>query len=263
MACTSAPHVPVDDRTPIVHVLVDAATPARLAATARLFETLRIGFPTAPIAVLDNASPPAAAAQIERLASAAGCALQRAAARMPDYAFLSGVILDPAHDGRCAIVTGGVIFWASCEGWDIPALLAGRLLPAHVDGGRICRPRLNPSFWWIRDVARLRERIFRLYRGSATGFLDPFVPSLVCDEVSGVWHHYATGANLYAALRVETHAFTEPELECFDDSTDGRGGALEPPIVQDYRRLKGLWRAQDEFYRSRAVPLTAELVLGR
>lgn len=249
------------DRSLVVHALVDGSTGSRLAATSRFFETLRVGFPTARIHIVDNASPSTSTAEITRLAQTTQCDLRRTPTRMPDYAFISSVILDPSHDGAHAIITSPLIFWDACERWTPRALLSGRLIPAHLDGSRICRPRVSAALWWLSDVTTLRERIFRLFRGSAIGFLDPFAPCLLCDDTSGVWHRYDTGANLYAALRSEAQPFTADQLDCYEDPYGGPSGA-DDSVVVDARRLKGIWRAQEEQYRLRAVPLTADLVFG-
>lgn len=263
-----------------VHTLTFSPTPETIHDATLLFKTLRVGFASARVRVVDNNSCPEAVAEIERLGAETGCEVRRLTSGTRHYAFLSDVVMNPEHVGTTVIVDPRIIFWANCEAWQVERLIAGRLVPSFLEksGGHISLPRLHPSFWWIRDVAAMRERILRDYRRSGIGYLDAFAPYMFRDHVSGVWYRFDTGANLYAACKEDSYCFTERELDCFDHlmphndvetlgpafrSTAGGMRDIHATAGVDYAKLKGLWKAQEAYFRSRAVPSVAELVFGR
>jgi hypothetical protein len=245
--------------TPVtVHTMIGIPSARRIAAELRLFETLRDGFPTARVSIVDNHSCAAAEPAIAEASARVGGRVRRVTATMSDYGFLSDVILDPGNAGPAVIVDPSVVFWSRCEDWTFEGLIAGRLIPRFVEeGGCISLPRLHPSFWWIPDLAALRDSILRAFGRSRLGCLDAFAPYMWRDSISRIWYRNDVGANLYAALSERAQAFTAPELDAFD-----RPGleAADPGRPGDDRALRGQWRAQDDYFRIRAVPTLPEMV---
>jgi hypothetical protein len=253
-----------------VHTLISCPTAEAVHCGIPLFHTLRVGFPSASVRIWDNQSCSEAAPEIARRAREIDGELRRLTYTLRGYAFLSDVVMNPEHTGTTVILDSNVRFWSSCEEWTFDALLAGRLIPSFLDeaSGCINLPRLHPSFWWIPDVGALRERIVREYRASAVQQLDAFLPYIFRDLVSSAWYRFDTGANLYAALKESTQRFGAVQLDCFDCPLTVSDGTTSIPALDDRHGpppagVRGLWRAQDEYFRTRAVPSVAELVFGR
>jgi hypothetical protein len=244
-----------------VHTMVAIPNGLRIAAGLRLFETLRQGFPTARVSVVDNNSCADAQSAIAAAAAGVEGRVRRVTATMSDYTFLSDVILDPGNVGPTVIVDPAVVFWSRCEDWTFDGLIAGRVIPQFFEaGGCISLPRLHPSFWWIPDLAALRDHILRAFSSSRLGYLDAFAPYLWRDRTSRLWHRNDVGANLYASLRERACAFTTAELDAFD-----RPGleAADPDTACDDRAIRGQWKAQDDYFRFRAVPTPPAMVFAQ
>jgi hypothetical protein len=242
-----------------VHWLESCRTLDALDATVARLKTVRVGFPNARICVLNRQVQATAASEIAQVAGTLDCDVTRFTLSAKPYSQLGEILMDPGNQGTHVIVDSSVAFWSTCEGWEFEALIAGRLVPSFLDERRGCisMARLHPSLWWIPDAAALRARIARDYRASELGYLDAVAPYLCRDLASGAWYRFATGANLYAALKDSVHTFVPEELDCFDRIPSGGGIEAVPS------GLKGLWRDQDDYYRSRAVPSVAELVFAR
>jgi hypothetical protein len=245
-----------------VHTMVAIPHSRRTTAGLRLFETIRDGFPTARLSIVDNNSCAAAEAALAAAAARVDGRVRRVTVTMSEYGFLSDVILNPGNTGPTVIVDTGVVFWDNCEGWTFDGLIAGRLIPRFFeDGGCISLPRLHPSFWWIPDVAALRDRILRAFNRSRLGYLDAFAPYMWRDVASGIWYRNDVGANLYAAMRDEACAFEASELDAFDCA--GLVTAADEEVPAGDGAIRGQWRAQDDYFRVRAVPTVPAMVFGQ
>ena len=154
-----------------------------MVATATLiFHTVRIGFPTARVLILDNHRLLPAQRIIAREADRTNCdfvPLGMAGSPRPTHAAcLRDLVLNDAvraqlsvEQGPLVFVDPDIIFWESVEQWQFSgALLAGRYIPAmgvqspDDDAHQLITfPRFHTSFLWLPDVARLRARIRALH----------------------------------------------------------------------------------------------------
>jgi hypothetical protein len=252
---------------PQVLILTYCREPSLLASgTLLVFRTLRVGFPTAAVTVIDNASLPEVRPAIREAAEAAGCEYVQRDPENSHAEFLREVILGPNYAGPVVLLDPDVIFWSDCEGWRIRRLLAGRMLPEFMDEFTRCRTlaRLHTSFLWIRDVTALRERVSALMTSYFE--FDPFPPRMFA--VDGAWYRGDTLAFLCGALPDEVQPFGEKELDAYDHLFCGSHLDLVLPEVPketqtflkwahaqalaDRSRLRGLWRQQEDYFRLRS-----------
>lgn len=252
------------------YVLTYCQNPEALYGSTLIFKTLRVGFPTAEVHVVDNNSLPEAAARIRALAEATGCHFHGLPATREHFQLLGNLLMDPATRGTVVLLHPDVCFWRSCEGWRFDALIAGRLIPAYADelSGCVMLPHLHSQYWWVSDAARFRERVVAEYSRT---HLDPrcaFSPYVFKHD--GQWYKLDVGAGLYAALREDVYCFGERELDAFDHLFGGTYLNALLPLLQeedrsfllrahghaerDHVRLRGLWREQEAYYQKRAVP---------
>jgi len=208
-----------------------------LYGTELIFQTLRVGFPNASITVVDNASLPEASQRVERLARDNDCRFRQ----IPEpsighHEFLERTIADAAAAGTRPLVflDPDLCLWASCEGFEFDALMAGKLVDAYEDDLFACvtMPRLHTSFLWIPDPRQLWGEIEKI-RGKRFDFR-PFLSFSV--KLGDAWIRYDTGASLYAAIRNRTSCFTEEHLDRYDHIFCGSHLPLLQPRFNDKMR---------------------------
>lgn len=251
-----------------------------------VFKTLRIGFPTAEVHVVDNNSLPEAAAEIRAPAEATGCQFHAMPPGLPHFILLYELVLKFAPEGTAILLHPDVCFWENCEGWSFDKLIAGRLIPQHWDILAECLlvPHLHSQFWWIQDVRRFRERILNEYIKAIVDPVSAFAPYYLRHE--GVSYKFEVGASLYANFKEEIHCFTERELDCYDHLIGGTYAAFMIRLLKeakldllaesyaeshsyakgDYemlRRLKGSWRKHEDYYRYLATDSSVRPILQR
>jgi hypothetical protein len=254
-----------------VFILTYCRKPELLYGTALIFKTLRVGFPTAEVQVVDNSSLPGLVRSVIRAwAEQAGCSYRQldGPRATSHHLFLKRTILSDMG-GTVIFLDPDVCFWENCENWSFTGLVAGRRIPCFYDEFARCvtMPRLHTSFLWVEDVARLRERIVELQRRHFD--FDPFAPYMF--PQGGRWHRFDACANLFAALEGEMHAFGEIELNAYDhlfcgshldqvlemlDPADRTAlRQLHSDVRKDYRTLQGAWRRQEEYFTKRRAEL--------
>lgn len=255
-----------------LYTLTYCRTSETLYGNTLLFKTLRVGFPTATVRVVDNHSTPEAASHIQRLCKDNDCEFLELAASTP-YHWIRDLILEPTLHGTVVFVHPDICFWKNCENWSFDKLIAGRLIPMHRNEvtGWIMMPLLHSSFLWIEDIDQLRSRYLREYHLSEIERLDAFLPYMFKHEEE--WYKFDAAANLYAALRDEVYCFGEKELDSFDhlfagtyldaisqsmnDRDRQRILEIHAAARDDFRRLKGIWKEQERYFRQRAIGLAA------
>jgi hypothetical protein len=235
-----------------------------------IFKTIRTGFPTARVTVVDNNSLPAARSTLQALAAGADCEYRQLSAEssISPQAFLRQTIESAAAD-TIVFLDPDIVFWETVEDWRFDGLLAGRLIPKFADpySGCITMPRLHPSFLWVPDVHRLRARLAELKHARMD--FHPFLPYMF--PSGGRWYRFDTAAALYAAAPAEMVAYGERELNAYDHLFCGSHvdlvlGALHGAdreavermhrhAQHDHTGLKGIWRAQQAYWEARAAPL--------
>lgn len=242
--------------------------------------TLRTGFPTAEIVVIDNRSCAKATDLFKALCVQNGYTFRQLKERVHHDEYLQWVT--SAEQGPVAIVDPDVIFWENCEqllaATPSDTLLKGRLIPAmrsatpeqtHI------APRLHPSFLCIPDCGLLHKEIsITLGTGVNVHGGDSVTPwRHGVMRGPGAWVAYDTGAIIYEALRIRCLPFTELELNRYDHlffgshisklSVCGYGSE----VVQQAHRvhavaktgrysvLKGVWRQQQQYFERRACTI--------
>lgn len=253
---------------PRVYMLTWCGDVASLYGSLLTLQTLRVGFPTAQVVVMDNASVPAARGPISVAAHLAGAQFLQRDRRIRHAHWLEEVITNH-HAGPCVVVDPDVCFWKSVEGWDFgDALLSGRLIPAFrcEYTKTITHARLHSSFLWAQDAAALRAAIAT--ERAAHFEWNPILPSML--RISGEWHRLEAGSSLYSALPDRMHAFGEAELDAYDHLFVGSHlGEVVPALATseaaelralhakvkagDIASLRGVWRSQQAFFERRAA----------
>lgn len=249
-----------------VYILTWCDQPDHLHGTTLVFKTLRTGFPSAAIDVVDNASVPGARAAVEELARECGARFAQRTQRTTHHAFLEDVVYRQPT-GAAIFVDPDVCFWKKVEDWSFDAFMAGRLVPRYACEytGCLTHPRLHTSFLWIPDVEALRRAIASV---KARYFeFEPFRPAMFKTDAG--WERFDTGGSLFGALDHRMHAFTEHELVAYDHLFCGTHSEtvarnlrpdysllfqrLHAHVRRDHRALKGAWRLQDDYFESRSV----------
>ncbi|MDZ4733663.1 MAG: hypothetical protein SGJ16_08765 [Nitrospirota bacterium] len=271
---------------PTVCILTHCPNITYLYATLTTIQTIRIGFPTARVLVLENGSIPEARQHIMLAATAAEAEYLPLTGLwvppIPHHEVLRGLLQDEPHilapltpsDGPLVVLDGDLLFWKSCEDWQVTGLLAGRLIPARVvshaqilvgEQGQLL-PRLHTSFWWIPDRTALQQRIMEIRRTHVTW--DAFTPWMVPSPLDPLlWYVGDTACNLYGAFRADCTPFTTAQLDCYDHlfmgSTPGLiahfssnpfpGFEWVPRVHAaaqrgDWAAIRGVWREQEAYF---------------
>jgi hypothetical protein len=249
-----------------VYVLTWCDDPCNLYGTTLTFKTLRDGFPTARVFVVDNASLSECRGSIRVAAEESGVVFTQLQTRIRHHEFIRDVIMRQRR-GAAVFLDPDMCFWCNVENWTFDGLIGGRFIPRFQCEytGCLTHPRLHTSFLWIPDVAALRKSLEGV-RNTYFDF-DAFGPYMV--RLGGVWHRFDAGASLYAALQDQIHSFSEAELDAFDHLFCGThygqvGGSISSKFASafkalheyaktDYTAIRGAWRLQDEYFQSLSV----------
>ena len=246
-----------------VYILTWCGFEDRLHGSTLIFKTIRHGFPTANIVVVDNASIDSARPNIRELCAGVGATFYQIDESIQHHAFIANVLAQhPASDGPAIICDPDICFWDSMEDQAFDGLVAGRLLPQFFDPYSQCLTyqRLHSSFLWIQDAGALRVTISEL---SSFFEFDPFRP--VMAKFAGQWLRYDTCAALFHALPGRMQPFTETEMDRYDHLFCGSHLHLVLPSFtpeirdlmvmadevskSDHTKLRGIWRLQDKFFQ--------------
>jgi hypothetical protein len=246
-----------------VYILTWCDRPENLYGTALVFKTLRVGFPSATVHVVDNASLPAVRSHLEQLAQSCSAHFTQLTRSIGHHDFIEQT-LKQQETGTAVFVDPDVCFWDDIETWDFNALIAGRLLPKFKCEytGCLTHARLHTSLLWIPNVEALLQAI----RTLQLRFFEfqPFRPIMFM--LDNRWQRFDTTATLYAALTDQMYAFTESQLDSYDHLFCGThfqsvAAKIRPDysllferlhqfVQYDHRALKGAWRLQEEYFQS-------------
>lgn len=204
---------------PLVIILTFCRRMDLLYGSTLVFKTLRTGFPTATVLVVDNASLTEARPIIRSQAEETGCRfLQIEQTGVQHHDFLNealrGMGGENAPRGPLIFLDPDVCLWSSCEGFTFDALMAGRLVrPFALESRKtLTLPRLHTSFMWI-PAAQALWRTIRAIQAEYFDF-DPF--RCFTARVAGQWCRFDTGASLYAAIADRTACFGDEHHACYD-----------------------------------------------
>jgi hypothetical protein len=253
---------------PHVYLLTWCKHPDLLYGTTLTFETIRDGFPTAPIHVVDAASLIIVRDNIRALAGYVSAEFKQLRRHIELSQFIEAILVRQAT-GSAVFVDPDVCFWEPVEDWKFDGIAAGRFIPRHACEFTDCLtvPRLHTSLLWIPDVAMILSAIAKTRQ--RLRYFQPFANSMV--RVDGRWTHFDTAAGLYSAFSDHMVPFDEQHLNAYDhlfagtyaDSVLKKVGPesrdmyekLHRVAREDYRQLKGCWRDQERYFQSRAADL--------
>lgn len=240
-----------------VHVLVKCKGKNHLPLSLLVFDTIRVGFPTAKVHVCDNASG-FGRAQIQKKAEEIGAAFSSMTERVAHGDFIAERMA--RAEGPTVFVDTDMIFWENCEGITLPEgkLYGGRFIPEANECGARVPARIHPSLFFVPDPAALRAALAPFYK--KLWYFKPFQGyTTVVDGKAVCWD---VNSSLFAALPDAAYAFGEAELNCYDHlfagtyadklediNMDARTAAFirhthAVATGSDWQSLRGLWREQ-------------------
>ena len=210
-----------------VKILVTVPNPEHLNACTLVFDTLRVGFPTAQITVDINPSTDVQADTswaTAQKAIAAGCSWRLLSKKVHHADWIRQQVERHDSESPLIILDADTVFWKSCEDWVFPSdtLLAGYYVPRIWNDFAKCVsfPRLHTSLLWMPNTAALRCRIAAAYPPALEAHgeycpCDPYMPAVRFEK--GKPYFWDTCANLYNMLPPsEVAHFTPERLECYD-----------------------------------------------
>ena len=246
---------------PKVYVVSWCRSMDQLYGASLVFKTLRTGFPTAEVIVIENASPPELRAPILQAAKAVECEVVQLETEALHSTLIKQVVM--AASEPVVFIDPDVVFWQAVQDWTFgPALMAGRYLPDFDDPYSNTRTlsRLHTAHLWFPDPVTLRARMeeIRQQRWEVGDFFEPSM------RPPG-WWRWDTAAVLFHALRAEASRFGDRELDAYDHLFCGShlnmvlpamgeaGAPLEActPCAPDQPAIRGVWREQELFFASR------------
>lgn len=249
--------------TPRVHILASCPTPDALPYTLLVFDTLRVGFPTADIMV--NVNGKSGEQEVAEACRKAGveCA--------PCGNTIHHEWIDDLFDYKTEpfwLCDTDMVFYAPVEGWTFDAPMAGWRIPEWRDDFSRCitRPRLHTSLMWI-DPMRVHTDLAKfnaeLPQGPFTPFVNPVYPLVI--PFKGQRYFYDTCSMLYHAIGGQ--AFMDAQKEAYFHANFGTIESLVLPRLPDAARMKaardavlkdhslgrGMWREQEAYYANHQV----------
>jgi len=251
-----------------VYILTYCKDLQQLYGNTLIFKTLRIGFPTAKITVVDNASVDHAKRVISKCAKDAGCAYKPLPSEILHHQFLEHIVNSSKE--TVVFLDPDMCFWKNCESWDFSDyLLAGRLLPQFRDEytKTITETRIHTSFLWINSCNALNDAIQNTRK---TYFeFEPFNPIMYMEPASREWHRFDTLSVLYTVLKNRIYCFNSKELDAYDHIFCGTNFSTVYESINDddkmmfknmhenakynYKKLKGIGKLQEEYLKRREI----------
>lgn len=247
-----------------VFILASCPGPTLTKGSHLVFDTVRVGFPTANLFLDVNDMNPEHGQKLMDMGEAIGARVGTTDTIHHDW--ISNLLATQTEP--FFILDTDVIFWSSFEVWKFDCALAGRRIPQFYDEFTRCitRPRLHTSLLYIDPVkirsstdayiARLEPTVFNPH----VKMVDP-----LCLPFKGKTYFHDTCSVLYNAIGGQP--FTEKHLECYDHMNFGTLDHLVLPRLKDGAAMaslrqkvwdqpslaKGAWREQDEYYESRSA----------
>lgn len=251
---------------PSVHVLATCRNPELFPATRLVFDSIRVGFPTAEINVVLNGLASYHEAEIEKECEkvSANCS-NRTIYPTVHNRWISELIRDKSEP--FFICDTDVIFHENFERFDFDfqaKALAGRLIPRFFDEvtGCITYERLHTSLLYINPmIIRRQVASFKSKLCTQSPF---YVDQDLVDPLMSVIHKqpyfHDTASQLYNAIGGK--AFTPQQLDCYDHLNCGTYIDIAAPRMTYGKNLKsdhekvfenpalsrGIWKQQENYY---------------
>lgn len=250
-----------------VHILVTLRKGQERLAVL-VFDTLRVGFPTADVTVHLNGIEPGTAedGMVRELTEKTKCSV-RYVAHTIHHRWITELL--EAETGPCWILDGDVIFYSNIETWQFDPFrvpMAGALIPEFRDEftKAITRSRLHTSLLYVNPGLMKELEMQRLAKLTITPFNPPIgLVEPVMVPLNGETYFYDTLSLAYHALGGET--FTDVQKDAYFHFHFGCLGDVVLPhmehrdalqasrdrIILDPEAGRGLWRAQEEYFNAR------------
>ena len=246
-----------------VHILATCRKSELLPYTTLVFETLRVGFPTAKIQVtINNISPECGHQAVVECCNKVDAKID--AANTIHHEFIDKLI--QTEQEPFWIVDGDVIFYGSFEDFQTDAPLAGWRIPEWQDefSGAITRSRLHPSLMRI-DPKQVREKWAAFEAGTPkTPFTPVHNPAYpICLPLYGRMYFHDTMSLLYHAIGGQS--FTDEQKDKYFHFHFGSISDIVLPRISGHEKMakareevmknhelgRGAWRFQEDYLASR------------
>jgi hypothetical protein len=227
-----------------------------------VFDTLRVGFPSAEVHVCINAEPDLAVVVREEILKLLPEAIITEAQTI-HHEWIEKLIRDQTEPFY--LVDTDVIFYRRFEQYSFTEALAGWRIPEWLDAfsGCITRARLHPSLLYVNPV-KVMGQLASVYGAVPetrfTPTVNPFHP--LCLPFKGRMYFHDTLSLLYHAIGgtaftdVQKDAYCHFNFGTIPDVVMGRLPKLEAQaisirrldILSNYACGFGAWREQEEYY---------------
>jgi hypothetical protein len=242
-----------------VYILTWCKNIAQLYGSLLVFDTIRVGFPTAEIVVIDNNSIPVAVNEIEKAAAKVKAQFFKLEYEIQHHDHIRCILTPENDESEIYIVDPDVIFWTNVELFSTDKLLAGRLIPAFFDkySNTLTKARVHTSFIYIPSVKLIREKINLIETNHwGANLIRPIVL-----KINSEWLHWDTFGQLYECLQGDFEIFTDEMNDSFDHIYAGSHldilakrhnlpmmHKVHNLAINDPAALKGIWRDQHQFF---------------
>lgn len=252
--------------TPTVYILTWCGWEERLHGSTLVFDSLRTGFPTSKIVVVDNCSIPTVRPTLQSLAYSVGATYLQLDSPVPHSDWIAQVIASHPS-GPIVLLDPDVVFWESMEDQFPVEGLAGRHIPEfHCPYTRcLVAQRLHTSLVMITEVECLRSALAEVL--SKYPITLPFTQTTW--KINGVWHSFDTFGQLWELLPESQHKFTSMQLDKYDHLFCGSHMQFVAPrctpevqsqlaewdsaAKNNPKELRGIWRQQEQVFRALAA----------
>ena len=243
-----------------VYVLTFCKDINQLYGSLLVFDTIRVGFPTAEIIVVDNNSITDAVIEIEKAAYSVNAQFVKLENQVLHRDYLRYILNCENDDAQIYIIDPDVILWENVETFTTNKLLSGRLIPEFFDAytDTITKPRIHTSFLYIPSVKLLINKINALENKYCTDLI-----KYATLKINGNWTMWDTFGQVFECLHSDIEIFTEKQNDCFDHIFCGshlniiakrhnnpRLHEIHRLSIENPQELKGIWREQHDFFLS-------------
>jgi len=244
---------------PTVVILTYCENPALAYGTLLVFDTLRVGFPTNDIVVIDNGSHLDIRQKIKTAAILAGCSFVQKE-RFNFVEHYQWVLLNQTQWSSVVLLDPDIVFWGEMKYESEDVLMSGRLIPEFKRKNIVSMPRLHPSNLYFPNLQHLRSKIAEI---PSWGF-NPI--GQISAAMNGVIYSWDTCAPLYHAFKNNCLAFKEAQLNLYDHLFYGSHlplltklketdvPSIAHNLVKNNRvaELKHIWLVQDKYFAEMA-----------
>jgi hypothetical protein len=224
-----------------------------------VFNSIRIGFPTAEIFVVDNFSIKEATIQIENCAKSINAKFYALNEEIKHHQHIEHILLNCNEEDEIYIVDPDVIFWDNVENYKTDKIIAGRLIPEFNDNysKTLTKERLHTSFLVFQNIKLLRKKLLDI---KAIYFESDLIKPIMVKNNDN-WIRWDTTAQLFEVLKDDCEVFNDNMNDKFDHIFCGSHINLitdkwDLPEFKEIHNLsknnptalRGIWRYQHDFF---------------